>query len=420
MRLSAFRLAAMSSLWLTWNAQSQTIAPTVVPQAVKFLVPQHPELWTGCVVGAGATVALIVPPVAGALSDRSGNPSGRRRRYVVGGVLASCAALVFFGWAQSTGLAVLIVAYLMLQFWWNWAAGPYTGLIPDVVPAEQYGEASGWMSALTFVGIIVGSAALYTYRPEQPWPMIAVFIALNVACAVVTLVWVREPTPDTPPPWPGLRTFARSFYLPLADNRDFYLVLVTRLLTNMGLGSVISFLVLYLQFVVGVPARDATRLMSTLLGAGAVLAIGASFAATRLIGRLGVVRTVQGSSWALAFAAVMYTLISVAPRLVFVIPVALIFAIAMGVFAASDWALALAVLPKGQDVGKDFGIWHVCMVLPNVFGPVTTGVLITVARRDVSAPFAYGLVFGFAAVWFIAASVPIGKLRIRPRDSQTR
>jgi Na+/melibiose symporter-like transporter len=419
LHLSLARLAALSSLWLAWNAQWLIIPVTVIPQAVNSLAPRRPELWSGLVVGAGAAVALVVPPVAGAISDRSHNPSGRRRPYLVAGVLASCAALVFFGWAESANLAFLTIAYLLLEFWWNLAAGPFAGLIPDVVPAEQHGVATGWLNALGIVGTLIGSLALRTYRHAHPWPMIAVFTALSVVCLWVTLLFVREPAPR-PQPWPGLARFARSFYLPPADNKNFYLVLVTRLLNNMGVWSVLTFLVLYLQFVVGLAQDAATRLMATLTAVGAVLAIAASLAAARLIGRYGVVRAVQGSSWVMAATAASYTLIAVAPRVPLVVPMVLVFGIASGVFGAADWALALAVLPRGQDAGKDFGIWHICLVLPQVIGPITTGVLITAVSHLVSRPFAYAFAFAVAAAWFIAASVFIGRLKLRPVDSRGR
>jgi hypothetical protein len=39
-----FGLAALSSLWLAWNAQWLTIAPILVPAAVAELVHGHPPL----------------------------------------------------------------------------------------------------------------------------------------------------------------------------------------------------------------------------------------------------------------------------------------------------------------------------------------------------------------------------------------
>ena len=56
----------MSSLWLAFNAQWLTIAPIVVPQAVANMSADYRELWSGLTIAAGAVVAAVVPPVAGA------------------------------------------------------------------------------------------------------------------------------------------------------------------------------------------------------------------------------------------------------------------------------------------------------------------------------------------------------------------
>lgn len=168
---------------------------------------------------------------------------------------------------------------------------------------------------------------------------------------------------------------------------------------------VFTFLVLYLHFVVGLPETRATQLMSTLTGVGAVLAIAASLVTARMIARVGVVRVVRQSSWVMALAAAGYAGAAFAPQLWLVVPLLLVFGLANGVFGAADWALALAVLPTGQDAGKDMGIWHVCLVLPQIIGPITTGVLITAVEHAASARAAYALAFAVAAAWFLAASI---------------
>ena len=49
---------------------------------------------SGTVLAAGAVVALIVAPLAGALSDRTRNPRGRRRPFLIVGVIGSCIGLM--------------------------------------------------------------------------------------------------------------------------------------------------------------------------------------------------------------------------------------------------------------------------------------------------------------------------------------
>jgi Na+/melibiose symporter-like transporter len=414
-RKSWFGLATLSSLWLAWNAQWLTIVPTVIPQSVKELVgDHHAALWSGLTVGAGALVALLVTPVAGALSDRSRNPRGRRRPFLVSGVLVSCVGLLALGWAVTANLPALAGVFVVLQFCWNWGAGPFAGLIPDTVVPDQRDQASAWLNALGIVGAIIGAAAMFNFQPEHPWLAVTVWIALSLVCLATTLRWVPEPTPGPAPRWPGLTGFARSFLLPLAENRNFYWVLVTRLLNNMGAWSVFTFLVLYLQFVVGLSPDGATRLMAVLLGVGAVLAIVASVAATAMIRRVGVVRVVQVASWVMASSAAGYACVAFAPRLWLVVALVVVFGLGNGALGAADWALALAVLPDDLDAGKDMGIWHICLVLPQIAGPITTGVVITIAESMASEHFAYGLAFAIAAAWFIAGSIYVNKIRLTP------
>jgi hypothetical protein len=106
--------------------------------------------------------------------------------------------------------------------------------------------------------------------------------------------------------------------------------------------------------------------------------------------------------------------VAFAAQLWLVVPLVVAFGFSNCVLGAPDWALALAVLPAELDAGKDMGIWHICLVLPQIAGPLTTGVLITVAEHIASPRIAYGLAFAVAAAWFIAGSVYVSKIRLVP------
>jgi MFS family permease len=416
-RFSVADQIAISALWFAWFAQWMTIPPVILPDQVAGILGANKaaaEAATGAVVAAGAAVALLVTPVAGALSDRTVAAHGRRPFLVVG-VLASCAALALLGLAGRGGsLLLYALAYLHLQFWWNWAAGPYAGLIPDVVPARQQAMASGWMNALSILGVIVGNllvAAFYT--PQRVAPILGIFIALSVTCLLATLLGVQEPAAvSAPRERQGLAAFLSSFYLSPRGHPDFYLVLATRLLSNMGIWSVLAFLLFYFESILGMTEAAASRLLPALLGAGACLAIPASLAGGRMADRHGLVRVVQVTSWIMAGTTGCYVLIALHPAVALVVPVVIVFSIANGAYGAADWYLALKVLPSGQDAGKDLGIWHVCMVLPQIVAPATTGVLISAVKTAVSARLAYGLAFGIGAFWFVLAAALVGRVRL--------
>jgi hypothetical protein len=107
-------------------------------------------------------------------------------------------------------------------------------------------------------------------------------------------------------------------------------------------------------------------------------------------------------------------LIALRPGLALVVPVILVFSAAYGAYGAVDWALALRVLPAGQDVGKDMGIWHVAMVLPQILGPAATGWLITGIKAVGSPQLAYAVAFAIAAVWFTLAAMLVARVRLPP------
>ena len=96
--------------------------------------------------------------------------------------------------------------------------------------------------------------------------------------------------------------------------------------------------------------------------------------------------------------------------------IALVYFSGWGAYQAVDWALALRVLPKSEAAGKDMGIWHVALVLPQILGPASTGWIITGAKWAVSARFAYTLAFAIAALWFSLSALLIGRVRLARSD----
>jgi Na+/melibiose symporter-like transporter len=413
----------VSALWLAFYAQWLTVVPIIVPDQIAGIVGPDSavkEGISGSIIAAGAAVALVVVPIAGALSDRKRAPHGRRRPYLTMGVVGSCVALAMLG-LFGPGSSVLLygLAILHLQFWWNWAAGPYAGLIPDVVPPSQQPKASGWLNVMSILGTILGNVMVFAlYSPGRVFPLFGAFIALALVLLLVTMRGVHEP------PAPGaanafdLRAFLRSFYLDPRTHANFYWVLVTRLMGNLGIWSVFTFLLFYVESVVGLDRTAAARLVPALLGAGAVLAIPASLVGVRLADRHGIVRLVRITSWIMAAAAIGYVLIALSPSLTLVIPLVLVFSAAYGAYGAVDWALALKVLPASQDVGKDMGIWHICMVLPQMLGPAVTGWLITAVKTTASASAAYAVAFGLAAAWFALAAALVGRVRLPPVEKE--
>jgi MFS family permease len=416
-RFSVTDQLAVSLLWFALFANWLTVVPVIVPdQIASILGPDAAakEGISGSILAIGAFMALVMAPLAGALSDRVRNAKGRRRPFLIAGMAGTCVALALLvPFGAGSSILLYALAILNLQFWWNWACGPYAGLIPDVVPVADQASASAWMNIMSILGTFTGNGiAVALYVHGQPAAAIAGLIVINLICLAVTVKRVRErPASGSGRPF-ALGPFLRSFWLPPAMHRNFYRVLVTRLFANLGVWSMMTFLLFYLQDVVGV--AEPARVLPTVLGIGALFGIPASLVAARLSTRYGIVAIVKLASWMMAGAAIAYVLIALSPYLVLMAIVALIYFSGWGAYQAVDWALALRVLPKSEAAGKDMGIWHVALVLPQILGPASTGWIISGAKWAVSARFAYTLAFAIAALWFSLSALLVARVRLAP------
>jgi Na+/melibiose symporter-like transporter len=410
----------VSLLWFALFANWLTVVPVIVPDQIATILGPNAaakEGISGSILAIGALMALIMAPLAGALSDRARGIKGRRRPFLITGMVGTCVALALlvpFGAGSSVFLYLL--AILNLQFWWNWACGPYAGLIPDVVPEGDQASASAWMNIMSILGTFTGNAiAVVLYVHGRPAASIAALVAVNLACLALTLRGVREPPVAARA---GSRfelgPFLRSFWLSPGTHRNFYRVLITRLFANLGVWSVMTFLLYYLHDVIGV--AEPGKVLPMLLGLGAMLGIPASLMAARLADRHGIVAIVKATSWMMAAAAIAYVLIAFNPSVGLTVPVFLVYFAGWGGYQAIDWALALKVLPRSETAGKDMGIWHVALVLPQILGPALTGWIITGAKLAVSARFAYALAFAIAALWFSLSAILVARVRL-PRPA---
>jgi MFS family permease len=395
-------------------AQWLTVLPVILPDQVATIVGSDSvtkEGIVGTVAAGGAVVALLVAPLAGALSDRVRAKRGRRRPFLIVGALGSIVSLMLLvPFSNGGSIALYVVAILNLQFWWNVVSGGYAGLVPDVVAPEEQGTASAWLNIMTIAGTIAGNVVVaITYSTGQAAFTIAIFALATLVCLWLTLGVPEAPFPGAADPF-QLVAFLRSFYIDPKAHPNFYWVLLTRLLSNMGVWSVLTFLLSYLRDVIGVDNPE--QVLPMLLGGGAVLAIPASLIGIRLAERHGLVEIVKAASWIMAATVAGYVLVVLRPNLLLVAPLVLVYAAAYGAYQTVDWALALRVLPSRDAAGKDMGVWHISMVLPQIIGPAATGWIITGAKQAVSPAFGYTVAFALGALWFVLAAMFVGRVRL--------
>ena len=112
------------------------------PVAESVFGPNKAEVARGILTSLGLLIAIIVQPVAGAISDRSSSRFGRRRPFMLGGTAVGLIALAIVAFSGSWW--ILLLGYILLQFGDNLSQGAYQGLMPDVVPEDKRGKASAY------------------------------------------------------------------------------------------------------------------------------------------------------------------------------------------------------------------------------------------------------------------------------------
>src|SRR5215472_12768293 len=197
------QILAISIFWFALNLHWSALGIIILPsQVFKMVGDAQKGEALALVLVPGAFVSLFANPLFGMLSDKTRGRLaawGRRRPYILVGTLVNVGGLIWMVAARD--IPTLAIAYVLVQFSSNAAQAPFHALLPDIVPEEQRGVASGVMGFLQLLGGIAGviiagmfidaSKPLSLY-PQGLWLTYGIIIAVLVALMLVTIISVRE------------------------------------------------------------------------------------------------------------------------------------------------------------------------------------------------------------------------------------
>jgi Na+/melibiose symporter-like transporter len=395
-RISIFGFA-LTALWGTLHT---IILPV---RLLDFVAPAEKNTALGILTFTGLVLGMIIQPVSGTLSDRSGLAWGKRRPFIL---LGAALALIFIpGLAAFRNYAAIFAIYCLLQLCTNTAQGPYQGFIPDLVPAPQRGLASGVKSLLEILGgvVMLYPIALFmdhfstTRQDLWLWLALGSLALVLLAATVFTMLAVREQSGNGSGGrlWSAL---GESFRIDIRASRGFILFLVSRLLFFLSFTALQTFALYFLQDVVHVanPAA-ATARFSIIAVAGMLVAV---YPAGRLSDKVGRKPIILVSG--LLGAAGIVLVYAFQDSFNSVMLCGGLIGLAFGAFTSTNWALATDLAAPGQ-AAKYLGLTNLATAggsaLSRLIGPVID------FGNGFSAGIGYSVMLAICFVCFITGAV---------------
>ncbi len=432
-RLTVRDQLVLSVYWFSLNAQSAALFPIVIPLQILLFLPSgtvgnaQQAILLGWISTVGAVVSLFMSPLIGMMSDRTPGVWGRRRPYIaVGTLLMALSALLL---AVAGSIAFFVLALIINQVGSNAANASYQALLPDRVPKEQRGAASGYMGLMTIIGNI-GSLALAglllatisataangsAIRQGALVFYIITGIALLVG-GLITVFGVHE-LPFIPGSTETQReqesTFQRfrrwfdSNWIAPWRGYNFRLVFFTRFAVIMGLTLFMTFIEYYFAQVAHVTNFvQSTAVVALLALVGAICS---AFALGILSDRVRRAPIVCASTLCMALASFAFV---IAPGSFPLWILGIFFGVGYGAYTSVDWALAIDSLPSMGDVGKDFAIWGASSNLSSTLAPALGGLIIYEVSLYAATALGYRLIFAVATLFLIAGAVFVLKIKV--------
>jgi MFS family permease len=208
-RLRWWDFLTINIYWLGLGISSGSQTPYILPILVALLVGDAMKNTAlGGLRSAGLIVAILVQAAAGLLSDRSTARWGRRRPFIVTGTLLDMVFLVLIGLAGLYWKSywLLFAAVLLMQVSSNIAHGALQGLIPDLVPEDQRGRASGVKAMFELLPVILVGFTIARFVKTNTWLAIFAVMAALFLGMLFTLPVREQPLRQKPetPLWPSL------------------------------------------------------------------------------------------------------------------------------------------------------------------------------------------------------------------------
>ncbi|WP_410811196.1 MFS transporter [Micromonospora sp. 067-2] len=394
--------AANLGVWMAFFTPIQVL----LPQQIEQIAPGDKEAMLAVVTGLGALAAVLVNPLAGALSDRTclrvaGREFGRRHVWTAGGAVLGAAALVLL--AQQRTILGVALGWVAAQVCFNAMLASLTAAIPDRVPVVQRGGVSGWVGIPQALGLVLGAVLVTAVVTGNAAGYLAIAVAILLLSLPFALFTPDDRLPRAHRPVLRTRALLASMWISPRRHPDFAWAWITRFLVQLGNALGTLYLLYFLTDGVRHPDPEGGLLVLILLYTlGMMLTAVVAGRLSDRSGRRKIYVIVSG-----LIMAVAALLLAVAPVWPMAIVAALLLGAGYGVYLSVDAALITQVLPRATDRAKDLGVINIANSAPQVLGPALSAPLVVHLGG-------YPTLYAVTAVVTLVGSALVVKIRSVP------
>ncbi|MEV0228139.1 MFS transporter [Nonomuraea sp. NPDC050786] len=357
------------------------ITPVGISLSIRVgeLAPGHEE-YLGYITGVGGLVPLVAGPLLGALSDRTRTRFGRRRPFILGGMLLGVVSLLVM--ALAPNIPVLGLGWVLAQFGWGQSFGNLLTSQADRLPEEQRGKVAGLGGFATLVAPVIGVVMAGGLAGDA----LLLFLVPGAVgvLTIVLFVWLVDEADsrDLPAAEPlTVRSLLAMYTWSVRKYRDFSLNWAGRFAFYFGLTLNTTFTAFFFASRLGVKVEEVAGTLAAVAGLGVLAtaagAMGGGFLSDRLRRRRVFVLT-AGAVYALG--TVTMALSSSVPPL---FTGSIICSVGLGMFSAVDQALALDVLPEREtNAGRYLGVFGFATSIPQSAAPFIAPLFLTAGGAE--------------------------------------
>jgi MFS family permease len=393
-------VAAFATAWLgIWMAQLTPVQLQLPAQIEEIRASAD---WVegvvafGIMSGIAGVFALIVYPLAGALSDRTTSRFGRRKPWIVTGTVVFSIALTVLG-LQTTFVGMGICWSLAIIGFCILTAA-LTATISDQVPVAQRGVVSGWIAAPQAIGLVLGLVIVDELGLDTATGYLVMAGIVVVLVVPFLLVAPDVPLAEVDRPKLTARSLLSGFWISPRQHPDFGWTLLSRVLVNVG--NALGTTLLFFFLAHGLNREDPTGDLIVLSLVYVVFIIASSLLLGRWSDRIG--RRKPFVIVSALFQAVAAGLLAFVPDFTVAVIAGALLGIGYGAFLSVDQALATQVLPNAATRGKDLGIMNIATTVPQALAPLLGAWLVAA-------------VAGFSGLFVISAiATVLGALAVIP------